>query len=162
MRKHNFGCRGGMQDAGHRRWDADAGQGMWKQDLGCRDGMEVQDKGCSSPGASRCRPCPGMSRHPRRWGARATSREMQISKEKKIIAIESHTGILQLVPHLGGRARLRGHICPPDVSGRRFGKGNGAPADGETSWLHPCAGWIGNAALAYHTCSGETPGWDQE
>lgn len=61
----------------------------------------------------------------------------------KITAFESCTRISLLVPHLGGRARPRGHICLPDVQGRRFREGNEAPVDGETSPLHPAQAGLG-------------------
>lgn len=158
-----MGCRRGIWDTGHRRWDVEAGHGMQKWDVGCRYGMEVQDMGWRCRTWDAAAPehhssAPALHRdpqHPWRWGVRATSREIQTSKEK-VIAFQSHTDILQLVPHLGGRSRPFGHICLPDVQGRGT----------EPLWMGNlpsplCAGQVGNAALPYHTCSGEKPGWNQ-
>lgn len=86
-------------DAGHRRGAAEAGFWvqdtarnerteagfrMQKQDLGCRYGMEGAGQGMVQPWSITAQAWPrtGILRHPQRWGVWATSREMQISKEK--------------------------------------------------------------------------------
>lgn len=155
-----MGCRRGI-------WGAEAG--CRTQEMGCgfcrnaEVGFRVQvwdegaGQGMLQHQSTTAQPqlCAGILQHPWRWGVRARSRETQTSKEK-IIAFQSHTDILQLVPHLGCRSRPFGHICPPDVPGRGT----------EPLWMGNlptplCAGQVGNAALPYHTCSAETPGWDQ-
>lgn len=132
------GCRRGIWDAevGYRTQEMGCECRTWNAGVGCR---VLQDMGCSS---TRAQPqlCTGIVQHPWRWGVRATSREMQTSKEK-IIAFQAHTDILQLVPHLGGRSQPFGHICLPDVPERGT----------EPLWMGKlptplCAGQVGNAA----------------
>lgn len=110
--------------------------------------MRVWDGGC------RTRDGPALEHHGAGLAAHrdlATPPEMGSVGNKpgnadfqgKITAFESRTRISLLVPHLGGRAWPCGHICPPDVLGRQFREGNGAPVDGETSPLPPARAGLG-------------------
>lgn len=111
-----MGCRS-------RIWDAEVG---WRHRT--RDGPAPEHHGAGPAAHGDLVAPPGMGSACKEPGnANFQGKKSRLSNRVQ--------GLMPLVPHLGGRAWPRGHICLPDVPGQRFGEGNRAPADGEASSL---------------------------
>lgn len=104
------------------------GHGMQKQDLGCRGGMEAQDKGWSSPRASRRRPG-------RAQGSCGTPRDGECVQgagkckfpRKKITAFESRTGIDAARPPSGRQSSAAWPHLPARCAGAAIWGGERSP-----------------------------------
>lgn len=164
-------CKTEMKDVQHmggRRgiWDAEVGYRTQEMGCGCRTwnaqvGFRVQiwdggaGHGMLQHQSTTAQPqlCTGILEHPWRWGVRATSREMQISKAKLSLSNPIQTFCSLSPIWEADPSHLATSACQMCQGGEQ------SPCGWETSPVS-CV-QVGNAALPYHTCSGEIPGWDQ-
>lgn len=141
-----MGCRRGIWDTGHRRWDVEAGHGMQKWDVGCRYGMEVQDMGCCSTRAPQLSP----------GSAQGSSAPLEMGSACNESGNPDFQGKSYRFPipyrHFAARPPSGRQIPAiwPHLPARCAGEGNRAPVDGKPPLSPVCRpGWECSSAISH-------------